>query len=77
MEGGKKGGLFYDVQNLSRVWNHPYILLTAKERSDQKTMMQDTDEDLEDDEGSLKDFIDDDGCVVSGGGKDSQLYYND
>ena len=27
LEGGKKGGLFYDVQNLSRVWNHPYILL--------------------------------------------------
>jgi len=30
LEGGKKGGLFYDVQNLSRVWNHPYILLKAK-----------------------------------------------
>jgi len=32
LEGGKKGGLFYDVQNLSRVWNHPYILLKAKVR---------------------------------------------
>ena len=30
LEGGKKGGLFYDVQNLSRVWNHPCILLKAK-----------------------------------------------
>ena len=30
LEGGRKGGLFYDVQNLSRVWNHPYILLKAK-----------------------------------------------
>ena len=30
LEGGKKGGLFYDVTNLSRVWNHPYILLKAK-----------------------------------------------
>ena len=30
LEGGRKGGLFYDVQNLSRVWNHPFILLKAK-----------------------------------------------
>ena len=46
LEGGKKGGLFYDVQNLSRVWNHPYILLRAKERADIAKMMQD---DLEED----------------------------
>ena len=30
LEGGKKGGLFYDVQNLSRIWNHPYILVLSK-----------------------------------------------
>merc|ERR1719471_2844490 len=46
LQGGKKGGLFYDVQNLSRVWNHPYILLRAKERADIAKMMQD---DLEED----------------------------
>ena len=62
LEGGKKGGLFYDVQNLSRVWNHPFILLTAKERSDAKAMLDDDDDFLDDeDEGSLKDFIDDGG----------------
>ena len=32
LEGGKKGGLFYDVQNLSRIWNHPYILHLSKLR---------------------------------------------
>jgi transcriptional regulator ATRX len=52
LEGGKKGGLFYDVQNLSRVWNHPYILLLSKMRKDAK---DDNDESGE--EGSLKDFI--------------------
>lgn len=26
LEGGKKGGLFNDVYNLSRIWSHPYIL---------------------------------------------------
>ena len=41
LEGGKKGGLFYDVQNLSRVWNHPYILLKAKEKADIAKMFQD------------------------------------
>ena len=46
LEGGKKGGLFYDVQNLSRVWNHPYILLMAKHREDEKRMFDDDDEDL-------------------------------
>ena len=56
LEGGKKGGLFYDVQNLSRVWNHPYILAMAKTRADQKAL---DDEDEDDEEGSLKDFIDD------------------
>merc|ERR1711936_921141 len=48
LEGGKKGGLFYDVQNLSRVWNHPYILLMAKNRSDEKRMFDDDEEDLND-----------------------------
>ena len=47
LEGGKKGGLFYDVQNLSRVWNHPYILAMAKTRADEKAMLDDDDEDLE------------------------------
>ena len=41
LEGGKKGGLFYDVQNLSRVWNHPYILSLAKTRADEKAMLED------------------------------------
>jgi len=53
LEGGKKGGLFYDVQNLSRIWNHPYILLLSKMRKDAKEL------DTSGDEGSLKDFIDD------------------
>lgn len=48
LEGGKKGGLFYDVQNLSRVWNHPYILLMAKHRSDEKKMFEDDEEELND-----------------------------
>jgi hypothetical protein len=30
LEGGKKGGLFYDVRNLSNIWNHPYILVLSK-----------------------------------------------
>jgi len=51
LEGGKKGGLFYDVQNLSRIWNHPCILLLAKQRKEDK------EEVLDDDESSLKDFI--------------------
>ena len=55
LEGGKKGGLFYDVQNLSRVWNHPYILLLSKMRKD---MTNENDESGE--EGSLKDFVCDD-----------------
>ena len=53
--GGKKGGLFYDVQNLSRIWNHPYILLLSKMRKDLKD-----ENDSSGEEGSLKDFIDDD-----------------
>ena len=36
LEGGKKGGLFYDVQNLSRIWNHPCILHMAKKRKEDK-----------------------------------------
>lgn len=46
LEGGKKGGLFYDVTNLSRVWNHPYILLMAKHRDDEKRMFDDDDDEL-------------------------------
>ena len=34
--GGKKGGLFYDVQNLRRIWNHPAVLLLSKMRKDAK-----------------------------------------
>merc|ERR1719483_695292 len=52
LEGGRKGGLFYDVQNLSRVWNHPYILLKAKERQDIKRMFAD---DAEEDEQFVND----------------------
>merc|ERR1719148_493625 len=52
LEGGKKGGLFYDVQNLSRVWNHPFILLKAKERQDIKRMFAD---DAEEDEQFVND----------------------
>merc|ERR1719412_3130144 len=52
LEGGKKGGLFCDVQNLSRVWNHPYILLQAKERADIKKMFED---DAEEDERFVND----------------------
>merc|ERR1712130_85897 len=51
--GRKKGGLFYDVQNLSRIWNHPYILLLSKIIKDAK------EDDESGSEGSLKDFIDD------------------
>ena len=51
--GGKKGGLFYDVQNLSRIWNHPYILLLSKIRKDAK------EDDESGSEGSLVNFIDD------------------
>ena len=38
LEGGKKGGLFYDVQNLSRIWNHPYILHLSRLRKMEKVM---------------------------------------
>lgn len=38
LEGGKKGGLFYDVQNLSRIWNHPYILHLSKLRKMDKVI---------------------------------------
>ena len=44
------------MQNLGRIWNHPCILLMAKERSDLKRM-NDDDEDEFDEEGSLKDFV--------------------
>ncbi len=72
LEGGKKGGLFYDCQNLSQVWNHPYILKMAKTRADLKRMFEDNDE-----EGSLKDFIDDDdaseACSTDSGGDDDEV----
>jgi len=57
LEGGKKGGLFYDMQNLSRIWNHPYILLLSKMRKDAK---DDGNSGNSDEEGSLKDFVCDD-----------------
>ena len=56
LEGGRRGGLFYDVQILSRIWNHPFILVKAKERADQKKMDDEDDEDM-DEAGSLKDFV--------------------
>ena len=55
MEGGKKGGLFYDVTNLSRVWNHPYILLKAKEKADIAAMFKD---DAEEEEKFINDQTD-------------------
>ena len=64
MEGGKKGGLFYDVQQLSRIWNHPFILELAKQRKDEK------DDKDDDEEGSLKDFINDDDEEESDSGND-------
>ncbi|XP_059093491.1 transcriptional regulator ATRX-like isoform X2 [Tigriopus californicus] len=61
LEGGKKGGLFYDVQNLSRVWNHPHILAMAKSRADLKAMDESDDNmDDADETGNLQGFIDDD-----------------
>eukprot|EP00092_Neocalanus_flemingeri_P004269 GFUD01004589.1.p1 GENE.GFUD01004589.1~~GFUD01004589.1.p1 ORF type:complete len:1194 (+),score=434.68 GFUD01004589.1:173-3754(+) len=66
LEGGKKGGLFYDVQNLSRIWNHPCILLLAKQRKEDK-------EDVDDEEGSLKDFICDEDEDDSGHDDDSDI----
>ena len=51
--GGKKGGLFYDVQNLRRIWNHPAVLLLSKMRKDAKG------DDASGEEGCLKDFFDD------------------
>ena len=74
--GGKKGGLFYDVQQLSRIWNHPFILELAKQRRDEK-------EDENDEEGSLKDFIcDDDEDIIDSGNEESdadsdiQVYFS-
>ena len=66
LEGGKKGGLFYDVQQLSRIWNHPFILELAKQRRDEK-------EEENDEEGSLKDFIcdDEDEDIIDSGNEDS------
>ena len=66
LEGGKKGGLFYDVQQLSRIWNHPFILELAKQRKEEK-------DEEEDEEGSLKDFIcdDDEEEIIDSGNDDS------
>ena len=67
LEGGKKGGLFYDVQQLSRIWNHPFILELARQRKDDKEEKDD------DEEGSLKDFIcDDDDEEIDSGNSDSE-----
>ena len=41
LEGGKKGGLFYDVQYLSRIWNHPFILTLAQSLADEKKYFDD------------------------------------
>ena len=38
--GGKKGGLFYDVQYLSRIWNHPFILTMAQTIADEKKYLE-------------------------------------
>merc|ERR1719347_1336807 len=65
-EGGKKGGLFYDVQNLSRIWNHPCILLLAKQRKENK-------QGLEDEDKSLKEFICDEDEDDSGNDDDSDI----
>merc|ERR1712223_756889 len=71
LEGGKKGGLFYDVTNLSRVWNHPYILLKAKERADIKKMFED---DAEEDERFIADdsLSESEAKSTSEGGSDSE-----
>ena len=67
LEGGKKGGLFYDVQQLSRIWNHPFILELARQRKDDKEEKED------DEEGSLKDFIcDDDDEEIDSGNSESE-----
>ena len=70
LEGGKKGGLFYDVQNLSKIWNHPFILQLSLQRKAEK-------EDDDDEAGSLKDFIcddsDDDADDSEGSGNDIQV----
>ena len=67
LEGGKKGGLFYDVQQLSRIWNHPFILELARQRKDDKEEKDD------DEEGSLKDFIcDDDDEEIDSGNSESE-----
>ena len=66
LEGGKKGGLFYDVQNLSRIWNHPCILLLAKQRKDDK-------EDIDYEEAIMKDFICDEDEEDSGNEYDSDI----
>ena len=68
MEGGKKGGLFYDVTNLSRVWNHPYILLKAKEKADIAAMFKD---DAEEEERFINDNTDEESEAKSTSDEDS------
>ena len=58
--------MFYDVQNLSRIWNHPCILLLAKQRKENK-------QGLEDEDKSLKDFICDEDEDDSGNDDDSDI----
>ena len=64
------------MQQLSRIWNHPFILELAKQRRDEK-------EDENDEEGSLKDFIcDDDEDIIDSGNEESdadsdiQVYFS-
>ena len=44
------------MQNLSRIWNHPFTLAMAKEKADSKRLNDDDDEEI-DEAGSLKDFV--------------------
>jgi len=67
LEGGKKGGLFYDVQNLSRVWNHPYILKLSKQRKEAKEGIA-----SDDDDDDLKDFINDEDAIYDDEDSDIQ-----
>ena len=57
-------GQHLDQQQLSRIWNHPFILELAKQRKEDK-------EAEDDEEGSLKDFICDDDEEEDSGNDDS------
>ncbi|KAF4528592.1 hypothetical protein B566_EDAN015812 [Ephemera danica] len=54
----KGASLFSDYQNLQRLWTHPLVLKFRADRDEEKNGLLDDEE--EDSEGSLKDFIDDD-----------------